>query len=192
MDAAREDRDLKDRITIATGKLAYPYLVRCCGMIRERFPGLEIQAVPIENRFFGEMITVSGLITGQDLKAQLAGLDHGSRILIPSNMLRSGEETFLDDLTVTELAEELGVPIVPVQTGGISLVCELTGQYDIREKLRAEEEDELYRPYEPGALFTGEDDDAEEFAVVYAYEGDDVPQDCAGVYEIRDSEDPVD
>ncbi|MGX8715869.1 MAG: DUF512 domain-containing protein [Lachnospiraceae bacterium] len=192
VEAARDDRDLKDSITIATGKLAYPYLVRCCGMIRERFPGLEIQVVPIENHFFGEMITVSGLITGQDLKAQLAGLVHGSRILIPSNMLRSGEETFLDDLTVTDLSEELGLPIVPVQTGGISLVCEVTGQYDIRERLKAEEEDELYRPYEPGALLTGEEDDAEEFALVYAYEGDEVPEDCAGVYEIRDNEDPVD
>ena len=188
LEVSREDNALKDRISIATGRLAYPCLSRCCRMIRERFPGLEIQVIPIENRFFGEMITVSGLITGQDLKDQLTGLDHGSRILIPSNMLRSGEETFLDDLTVTDLSEALGVPIVPVQTGGISLVCEVTGQYDIREKLKAEEEDELLRPYEPGALYTDEDDDADDFVQVYECQDEDDPDDTGDVYRIRDDE----
>lgn len=72
--------------------------------------------------FFGEKITVSGLITGQDLKEQLSGLDLGEKLLIPCSMLKGDEEIFLDDMTLEELSEALNTEIVIVDTGGRDLV----------------------------------------------------------------------
>ena len=92
--------------------------------------------VEIRNDFFGEMITVSGLITGQDLKAQLLERSNlGESVLIPCNMLRSGEEVFLDDMTVTELEEALGVPVTIVESSGQDLLNAMLfpkqgGQYE--------------------------------------------------------------
>ncbi|MCD7948164.1 MAG: DUF512 domain-containing protein [Oscillospiraceae bacterium] len=78
---------------------------------------------PIINHFFGESITVSGLITGQDLIAQLAGQPLGSRLLIPVNMLRHGQDVFLDDVTLAQVRDALGVPVLPVPQDGYALCC---------------------------------------------------------------------
>lgn len=83
---------------------------------------MQISVTTIENRFFGEKITVSGLITGQDLKEQLSGLDLGEKLLIPCSMLKGDEEIFLDDMTLEELSEALNTEIVIVDTGGHDLV----------------------------------------------------------------------
>ena len=87
------------------------------------FPHLTIHVYYIRNDFFGETITVSGLITGQDLIGQLKerqdkGEDLGSVLLIPSNMLRMGEQVFLDDLTVEDVERELGMKLAAVEPGG--------------------------------------------------------------------------
>ena len=79
--------------------------------------------VPIRNDFFGETITVSGLITGQDLIQQLkerqdAGEDLGDTLQLPANLLRSGEQVFLDDITVSQVEEALGMRVVTVEPGG--------------------------------------------------------------------------
>lgn len=89
----------------------------------ELCPGLTILVYAIRNDFFGETITVSGLITGQDLIAQLkerqqAGEDLGEALLIPSNMLRSGEQVFLDDVTVGDVEQALGLTVKAVESGG--------------------------------------------------------------------------
>ncbi len=76
---------------------------------------------PIVNHFFGETITVSGLITGQDLIAQLEGRDLGPRLLIPVNMLRHGQDVFLDDVTIAQVEERLGVKVRPVNQDGFEL-----------------------------------------------------------------------
>ena len=76
---------------------------------------------PIVNHFFGETITVSGLITGGDLMNQLAGKDLGERLLIPVNMLRHGQDVFLDDVTLAQVSERLGVPVTPVNQDGFDL-----------------------------------------------------------------------
>ena len=97
----------------------------------KRFPNYHIDVVAIRNDFFGEMITVSGLLTGQDILAQLAQLKEtgklGERVLLPCNLLRSGEETLLDDMTVTELSEALQVSIEIVGSGGRELLCSMLG-----------------------------------------------------------------
>ena len=95
---------------------------RIAGKIKAIFPGREIQVIPIENRFFGERITVSGLITGQDLAGQLADKELGARLVLPCSMFRSGEEVFLDDMTKTELSERLSVPIEIAPSEGAALI----------------------------------------------------------------------
>lgn len=131
------------RITVATGKLAAPCITALLADISEAFPQVEGVVYPIENRFFGEMITVSGLLTGQDLLAQLKDKKLGDRLLLPENMLRSGEQVFLDDMTVEELEEALQVPIKIVKPSGQALVDTVLG-------LECPEEEEPYfRPYEP-------------------------------------------
>ena len=78
--------------------------------------------VPIPNRFFGESITVAGLITGRDLIGGLREGSLGARLLIPQNMLRHEENVFLDDVTVDEVEDALKVRVVPVEQDGGALV----------------------------------------------------------------------
>ncbi len=110
------------RVTIATGMLAAPILETHAGRVREKFPQVDIQVVPIENRFFGERITVAGLLTGQDLSEQLKGRDLGGRLLITENMLRDGEHVFLDDMTVEDLEKTLQIKVSIVKSGGNDLI----------------------------------------------------------------------
>ena len=113
--------DLKENlhrmVTVATGKLAYPVLKEFAAEMMKEFPGLTVNVEWIRNDFFGETITVSGLITGQDLIKQLkekqeAGLCLGDSIMIPSNMIRSGEKVFLDDVTTADVEAALGAGVV--------------------------------------------------------------------------------
>lgn len=85
---------------------------------------------PIVNHFLGETITVSGLVTGGDLIAQLRGCDLGERLLIPVNMLRHGEDVFLDDVTLADVERELKVEVIPVNQDGFD-VCDAI--FEIRE-----------------------------------------------------------
>lgn len=109
-------------ITIATGRLAAPTIQELSEDFSKKFPQAKIQVVPIRNDFFGEMITVSGLLTGQDLIAQLKEKELGEKLLLPCNLLRSGEEVFLDDITLDELKKTLQVPIDIVKSSGQDLV----------------------------------------------------------------------
>ncbi len=113
----------KRRMTLATGKLAAPWLTQIVEKIREFFPNIYVDVIAIRNDFFGEKITVSGLITGQDLIAQLKGRDLGLKVMIPCNMLRYGENVFLDDLTVADAEKALNTVIDVVDSDGASLVA---------------------------------------------------------------------
>ena len=115
------------RVTIATGRLAAPIISSLAGEIRELFPMSEVRVEAIENRYFGEKITVSGLITGSDLVRQLSGMELGDALLLPVNMLRSGERVFLDDMTVEELEQTLQIRIIIVESSGRDLVRAITG-----------------------------------------------------------------
>jgi len=86
------------------------------------YPGLRGQVIAVENDFFGHTIDVAGLLTGQDISAQLRGRDLGDRVLIPIHMMRHGETVFLDDYTVERLSRELGVPVQVVDEDGFALV----------------------------------------------------------------------
>jgi putative radical SAM enzyme (TIGR03279 family) len=112
----------KGHATIATGQLAAPFLTQLAEEFMKEFPERHIDVVAIRNDFFGERITVAGLVTAQDLVAQLRGRDLGEYLCIPSNMLRMGEEIFLDDWTVREVEKALQVPVIIVKSSGQSLL----------------------------------------------------------------------
>ena len=114
--------DRRDELSIATGKLAYPYLCKMAEKITEKFPGVRVHVYCIRNDFFGERITVSGLITGQDLVVQLKEKELGSRLLIPCNMLKTDEDVFLDDFTVEQVSDALQVPLHIVKSSGKDLI----------------------------------------------------------------------
>ena len=115
------------RCSIATGALSAPFVEGICKKIREQFPNSVCTVYTVLNHFFGEAITVSGLLTGSDLAKQLSGQDLGEELLLPINMLRSGERVFLDDMTVDELSEQLNIPIRIVDTPGAALVDAVLG-----------------------------------------------------------------
>lgn len=114
--------DRETEISLATGKLAYPYLKRMIETLQTKYPNVIVHLYEIRNDFFGELITVAGLITGQDLKTQLSGRPLGSRLLLPCCMLRNGEEVFLDDVTLDQLKEALQVQIDIVKSSGQDLI----------------------------------------------------------------------
>ena len=93
-----------------------------------RDPHVEIQIIPVKNKFFGEKITVAGLLTGQDLKEQLSGTDLGEELLLTEHMLKSGEPVFLDDVTVDELSGALQVPVTIVKSDGKAFLEAVLGQ----------------------------------------------------------------
>lgn len=109
-------------ISIATGKLAAATIREHVKHIQEKYPCVQVHVYPIRNDFFGESITVAGLVTGQDLIAQLKGKSLGERLLLPCNMLRSGESVFLDDVTVEELESALQIPVNIVKSSGRDFV----------------------------------------------------------------------
>ena len=116
------------------GKKKYSYILPV--MLGLRFMIYNVGLLLIANHFFGEMITVSGLVTGTDLKEQLKGVDLGERLLLPCNMLRSGEDIFLDDVSVKELERELGTEIVIVDENGADLVSSILDPPNHNKQIR--------------------------------------------------------
>ena len=108
--------------TIATGTAAAPFLRGLVAQAQAYFPKLEGQVIAVENDFFGHTIDVAGLLTGQDLSAQLQKVPSLGRVLLPLHMLRHGETVFLDDYTVARLADELGCPVQIVGIDGGDLL----------------------------------------------------------------------
>jgi len=83
-----------------------------------KIKGLELDIVPIENNFFGKTITVSGLITGQDIISNLEDYKDIDGIIIPKSMLRKSSDVFLDDLTIGDIENSLMVKIIPIEVSG--------------------------------------------------------------------------
>ena len=105
-----EGKEMQRRVTIPTGMAAYPFLNKLFDALREKFPGLEVNLVPVKNDFFGGTVDVTGLLTGQDVAKRLQTEELGEEILIPTAMLMANEDIFLDDMTLEMLSEKLGVP----------------------------------------------------------------------------------
>jgi len=116
------DSTLVKNKTIACGESAAPYLAELCEILKTKYPLINVNVKPIINNFFGKMINVSGLIVGNDLISQLINKDLGEELLIPICMLRSGEEVFLDDITVSQAKKDLRVNITAVENSGEALL----------------------------------------------------------------------
>ena len=114
-------------LSVATGVLAYPYIKEYLELIMKIYPGRTVHLYQIINHFFGEQITVAGLITGTDLIEQLKGRELGERLLLPCAMFRSGEEVFLDDVTKTEVQNALQVRVDIVKSSGRDFVNAVLG-----------------------------------------------------------------
>lgn len=120
----------KCTISLVTGQLAYPYMQEIAKKAMALCEGLTVHVYAVRNDFFGEKITVSGLLTGQDIIAQLKGKELGERLLLPENVLRAGEEVFLDDVTVSEMQNALQVDLNIVKSNGYDLLDCLVGDME--------------------------------------------------------------
>lgn len=125
-EAAGDQR--KREISIATGVLAYPYIQKAVLEIQKKYPKIQVHLYDIQNYFFGEQITVAGLLTGSDLKKQLSGKELGTELLLPSVMLKAEERVFLDDITVEELENALQVKINIVKSSGQDFLNAVIGE----------------------------------------------------------------
>lgn len=96
-------------VTMITGVLGYPILNGKITKIKEKYPAAKLDAVAIENHFFGASVTASGLVCGSDIIEKLQEIDHASTLIIPSNMLKDDEDIFLDDVTVADVERALNV-----------------------------------------------------------------------------------
>ena len=118
----------KRNFSIATGVAAAPFLQKLVDEARETWHNLNGRVYPIVNDFFGHEITVAGLITGRDLISQLRGKDLGDELLLPDVLLKFHEDVFLDDVTLSEVQEALGVPITMVGSDGYELLRCMLGE----------------------------------------------------------------
>lgn len=114
-------------VSIACGYIAYPAISALVKKAEEHFDGFSCNVYRIRNDFFGDTITVTGLITGGDLIAQLRGKDLGGELIISSSMIRSGSDVFLDDVTVSDAETALNVKIKTVSNDGYDLLDAMLG-----------------------------------------------------------------
>ena len=133
MTVLKEEFDGHHKVSLVTGRLAAPFLREMAEAFMKEFPGYEVEVVDIRNDFFGEQITVSGLITGQDLLEQTKEKELGNVLAIPCNMLRMGERVFLDDVTVEDVENALQVPVLIVKSSGFALLEAMFG-YEMEEE----------------------------------------------------------
>ena len=118
----------KRKISVVTGVAAYHLITEIVDKCKQKWDNLECKVYKIKNNFFGEKITVAGLVTATDIKEQLKGENLGEELLIPAVMLRKEGDMFLDSITLNELSRDLGVKITPVDNDGYSLIDALLGK----------------------------------------------------------------
>ena len=122
-----EENSTKRHIALATGVAAKPLIDYVADLCSKKSKGLRCDVYGIKNNFFGEKITVAGLVTATDIYEQLRDKDLGSELLIPSSMLRKERDMFLDSITVEELSQKLNVKITVVDCDGYSLTDAILG-----------------------------------------------------------------
>ncbi len=118
----------KRKISIVTGVAAYPLITEIVDKCKQKWDNLECRVFEVKNNFFGEKITVAGLVTATDMKEQIKDNDLGEEMLIPTVMLRNEGDMFLDSVTVEELSKDLKVKVTPVQVDGYSLIDAILGK----------------------------------------------------------------
>ncbi len=119
---SKEQISKNKKVSIATGHSSFEFIKKMAKEIMDVCPNMQINVYKIKNNFFGETITVSGLITATDIIEQLKNQDLGETLYIPRNMLKSDEEIFLDNITLEELKETMNLEIVPCLNEGHDFV----------------------------------------------------------------------
>lgn len=121
-------KEYRRKVTIPTGKAALALIRELADAAESRYNGLKIDVLPIENNFFGEKITVTGLLTGGDIAEQLKDRENGDAVLICETTLRYEHDCFIDDMTPDAVSERLGVPVQMVPNDGYKFLCALLGE----------------------------------------------------------------
>ena len=114
-------------VSIATGYAAYEHILSISKKLENAFSGLKIHVYKIKNNFFGDSITVAGLLTAKDISEQLLGKDLGDALLVPTVALRADGEVFLDDITPDELSNMLSVNVLPTPSEAYQFICNVLG-----------------------------------------------------------------
>ncbi len=123
-----QPKEIKKSVTIVTGVLAYDFIKSLADELCNKFSKLDINIVKVKNEFFGEKITVSGLLTGEDIINSLLNSKIGDIILIPENALRDGEDVFLDDIRIFEIEKRFGVKTVSCENNGKCFIENICGK----------------------------------------------------------------
>ncbi len=121
------DVKLPRTVSIATGVAAYDTVASMARALEERVSGLEINVYEVVNNFFGESITVAGLLTGGDIAEQLQGKELGEVLYFPENALRADGDLFLDDMSPEDLGKKLGVVARPAHNDGAEFIRDVLG-----------------------------------------------------------------
>lgn len=115
------------KVTVPTGECGFAFINELLDGLRQKCHNLTVDLVPVHNDFFGGTVNVTGLLTGQDLVKNLKGRDLGDEVLIVSNMLRADEDIFLDDMTLEQLQQELGVLARRISGAGDAMLAAILG-----------------------------------------------------------------
>ncbi len=120
--------NISKTLSIASGTSAALLIQELVDLLHSKYYNIKVNVIPVANRFFGETINVSGLVTGGDITEQLKGAELGEKLLIPYSMLKKDENIFLDDITLKQLANKLGVKVQPVENNGFKLLDAILGE----------------------------------------------------------------
>ncbi len=116
-----------EKTAIATGEISYEFIKKLVNMVKMRYNRIDTDVVMVKNQLFGGKVTVSGLLGGADLIRALAGKGY-RRVLITRSMLKADEDIFLDDISLLQAEQELGMKIIPVENDGEALLCAILGR----------------------------------------------------------------
>ena len=117
-----ETKEKESCVSVATGYAAYPQIKAMCEKLESLHPEVKVNVYKIKNNYFGEQITVAGLLTGKDIFEQLVGKELGDKLILPANALRYDRDLFLCGMSIDELSKKLGVKIVANENDGYSLI----------------------------------------------------------------------
>jgi len=120
--AEEKKRSINKTVSIACGTLVYNVIAELAKKAEEYFPGLRVYVYPIKNCFFGETVSVTGLLTGRDIREQLKDKDPGEELLLSESLFRAGTEVFLDDVDLKDLSADIGTKAVKVKCNGSELL----------------------------------------------------------------------
>lgn len=122
LEKKQESFENRKKYTVVTGKLAYGFMKEVSELVMSKYRNVHIEVIEAENEFFGRDITVSGLLTGSDILKALEGKNAGDVLLVSKSMMKRDEDIFLDDITLLELGERLGVEVVPSEVDGSKFI----------------------------------------------------------------------